>query len=149
MHFGLYLHRKGVITADELVAALEVQTRRMVRIGQIALEECVLSARDIFDILQVQHRMPHERFGELAIKMGLMTGQDLMRLLMIQADRKLPVAEILVRQGVLTKEHVDEQLDAFRLIHERPRHAATTTTVVRPPHRRAIERAAADTEFAN
>jgi hypothetical protein len=146
MHFGLYLHRNGIITADELVAALEVQTKRLVPIGQLALEEGILSARNIFDILRAQHDSPHERFGELAIEMGLLRRDDLMRLLMLQADRKLPIGEILVWQGVLTKHQVDEELNAFRRIQSQRRSA--TTTISRPAQARAPRRATLDTAMA-
>ncbi len=44
MKFGLYLKKKGVITADQLVAALDYQHNRMPPVGQLAMEEGVLSA---------------------------------------------------------------------------------------------------------
>jgi hypothetical protein len=125
MHFGLYLHRQGIITAEELVAALDVQLRRLVPIGQLALEEGILSARDIFDILRAQEDAPGEHFGELAIELGRMNRDDLMRLLMIQADRRLPLAEILVWQGVLRKDEAMVHLNAYRRTRARaPRSAA-------------------------
>ena len=148
MRFGLYLHRKGVITADELVAALEVQTKRLVRIGQLALEEGILSARDIFDVLRAQQSTPHERFGELAIELGRMTHNDLMRLLRIQADRKLPLDEILVWQGVLSRPRADDELNAFRHAQYQPRRAVTKTIVVPAPHVRAAEHVAVDASLA-
>ena len=106
MHFGLYLKNKGIISAEQLVAALETQLNTLTPIGQLALEEGIISPRDIFDVLRAQSESPDVRFGDLAIEMGLMTRNDLMRLLMIQADRKRPLAEILVRQGVLTERTV-------------------------------------------
>jgi hypothetical protein len=136
MQFGLYLHRKGVITADELVAALEVQTRNLVRIGQLALEECILSARDIFNILRAQHDLPHEPFGEQAIRLGLLTRAELMRLLMIQADRRVPLGDILVRQGVLTQQRADDELTIYRLVQRRSRHSETLSAILPTPHRR-------------
>src|SRR4029079_18695552 len=89
MHFGLYLKKKGIISAEQLVAALEAQLATLPRIGQLALEEEIISPRDIFNVLQAQRRSPDVRFGDLAIEMCLMTRDELMRLLMIQADRKL------------------------------------------------------------
>jgi hypothetical protein len=148
MRFGLHLHRKGLITADELVAALEVQTRNLVRIGQLALEEGILTARDIFDVLRAQHRSPNERFGELAIEMGLMSHDNLMQLLMIQADRKLPLGEILIWQGVLTDEQVDVELRALQKAHEGARSARPINSAVRAPHRRPVGRLAFDSAVA-
>ena len=114
MQFGLYLKNKGVITAEQLVAALEEQLGTLVPIGQLALEENVLSPRDIFAVLQAQSDSPNVRFGDLAVEMGLMTRSQLMRLLMIQADRKRPITEILVGQGALTSQKAASEMTAYR-----------------------------------
>src|SRR5262245_14196345 len=102
MHFGIFLTTKGIITAEQLIAAVEVQLNRLTPIGQLALEEGIISPRDIFDVLRAQAEKPSVRFGDLAIEMGLMNRKDLMRLLMLQEDRKRSIAEILVAQGVIT-----------------------------------------------
>ena len=129
MHFGLYLKNKGVITAEQLVEALEAQLKTLVPIGQLALEEGVLSARDIFNVLRAQSDSPNERFGDLAVEMRLMTRDDVMRLLMIQADRKRPIAEILVEQGVLTPAELKSQLAAYRQSLIGPKRRTTTSVV--------------------
>ena len=126
MHFGLHLKKMGVISAEQLVDALEEQLNSLVPIGQLALEEGVLSARDIFDVLQAQNDSPNERFGDLAIEMRLMTRDDLMRLLMIQADRKRPIAEILVEQGILDERQATSELAAFRHAVSRPQRIVTS-----------------------
>lgn len=140
MHFGLYLKKKGLVTAEQLVAALETQHDTLVPIGQLALEEGILSARDIFDVLQAQNEAPNIRFGDLAIEMGMMKRDDLMRLLLIQADRKRPIAEILVGHGVLAKQQIDNELAAYRRVRSRPQRATTArqTTPLRAPRRAPI-----------
>ena len=120
MHFGLYLQKQGLITAEQLVAALQVQLDTLVPIGQLALEEGILSARDIFSVLQAQSEAPHERFGELSIEMRLMTRDDLMRLLMIQADRKRSLAEILISQRAISKREIAAELAAYRVSRLKP-----------------------------
>ena len=130
MHFGLHLKRKGIISAEQLVCALEAQLHAMVPIGQLALEEGILSARDIFEVLRAQSNSPSERFGELSIELGLMTHDQLMRLLMVQEDRKQPVSEILVRQGVLTEWQVAMELAAFRRDQSQPKRPMTKTRLV-------------------
>lgn len=114
MHFGLYLKNKGIISAEQLVCALESQLNTLPPIGQLALEEGIISPRDIFDVLRAQAESPSVRFGDLAIEMGLMTRDDLMRLLMIQGDRKRQIADILVAQQVLTKPQADAEMSAYR-----------------------------------
>ena len=140
MHFGLHLKKRGIISAEQLVAALEVQLNTLVPIGQLALEEGILSARDIFAILRAQSDSPHVRFGELAIELGLMTRDELMRLLMIQADRKRSLSEILVWQGVITERQASTELAAYRRAQMQPRRAVTKTRLVplKRPHQRPI-----------
>ena len=119
MHFGLYLKNKGVISAEQLTTALEEQLDSLVPIGQLALEEDLLSARDIFTVLQAQNNSPGERFGDLAVEMGMMTRDELMRLLMIQADRKRPLVEILVAQRTISQTQAAAELATYRTSHSR------------------------------
>jgi hypothetical protein len=138
MKFGLYLKNKGVISADELVAALEVQQSKMVPVGQLAIEEGILTARQVFTVLCSQSDTPHERFGEAAIDLGLMTRDQLMRLLVIQMDRKLSLLEILIQQRAIAPGQAEEELAEFRRsmesrgrvikrpIHVTPRKSAAT-----------------------
>jgi hypothetical protein len=145
MHFGLHLKKSGVISAEQLVAAVEVQLSTLVPIGQLALEEGMLAPRDIFNILRAQSNAPNVRFGDLAIEMGLITRDDVMRLLMIQADRKRPIAEILVGQGVLTEEQMEAELAAYRRAQLRPKRASATMKFVPAPMRKEAPRAMAET----
>jgi hypothetical protein len=140
MHFGLYLKNKGVIDAEQLVAAIEVQIEALVPIGQLALEEGLLNARQIFDVLRAQSGAPNIRFGDLAVELGLMTRDDVMRLLMIQGDRKMPIADILVRQGVLGEWQLKEELAAYRRSLIRPQQA-TMAIVPAPMHKDAARSA--------
>jgi hypothetical protein len=114
MHFELYLKKKGAISAEQLVAAIEVQLKTLPRIGQVALEEGILSPREIFEVLREQSHMPNMRFGEMAVAMGLLTRDELTRLLMIQADRKRPITEILIERGVLNEQRTASEMAEFR-----------------------------------
>jgi|tagenome__1003787_1003787.scaffolds.fasta_scaffold20119622_2 hypothetical protein len=114
MHFGLYLKKKGLISAEQLVNALEAQLASMPRIGQLALEEGIVSPREIFEVLLAQSNSPSEMFGEIAIQMGFMTRNELMQLLMIQADRKQSLETILVAQGVLSDQEAAAHILEFR-----------------------------------
>ncbi len=134
MHFGLYLKKKGTISAEQLVAALEMQLNTLTPIGQLALEEGIIAPRNIFDVLRAQSASPNVRFGDLAIEMGLMTRDDLMRLLMVQAGRKRPLAEILVGQGVLSNRQLANEMASFResMLQQRGGSAVITKIVPAP-----------------
>jgi hypothetical protein len=144
MQFSLYLKNKGVITAEQLVAALEQQLNSLVPIGQLAMEENVLSPRAIFTVLQAQSDSPDARFGELAIELGLMTRGDLMRLLMVQADRKRPIVELLVDQGALTQSKAASELAAYRRAQLRPQRTTSATKVTLPARNSETTRPTSD-----
>ncbi len=133
MHFGLYLQKQGIISAEQLVAAIAEQFHTRVPIGQLALEEGILSARDIFTVLRSQSDSPNERFGEVAIELGMMSRPQLIHLLMLQADRQRPISEILVRQGAISERDCVSELANYRLDKMQTRRGAKVTRVVRPP----------------
>jgi hypothetical protein len=140
VHFGLYLKKKGVITADQLVEALEAQLHALVPIGQLALEEGILSARDIFDVLRAQSESPHVLFGELAIDLGKMSRDQLMRLLMIQSDRKRTLSDILIWQGAITERQAAVEMAAYRRAKSQRQRPVTKTRLVpaKRPHLRPV-----------
>lgn len=119
MKFGLYLKKKGVITADALVAAIDYQHSMMPSVGQLAMEEGILSARQVFKVLRCQSGIPHERFGEVAVGMGMMSPASLQRLLMIQWERKPALTDVLVKLKILSQARVNEELAAYRESMER------------------------------
>ncbi len=137
MQFGLYLKKKGIISADQLVAALEAQLATLPRVGQLALEEGIISPRDIFQVLHAQRRAPGVRFGELAIEMSLMTRSELMQLLMLQANRKRPLAEVLVTEGMLSEQTVTHYLAEFHQLQANRREPTAEFTKVVPAPRGA------------
>jgi hypothetical protein len=114
MQFGLYLKKKGIVSAEQLVAALEAQQKQLVRIGQLAIEEGVLTPREVFQVLRSQSESPHGRFGEIAIGLGMITRNQLQELLILQLDRKRPLSEILVQQHAISPLHAADELAAFR-----------------------------------
>lgn len=126
--------KKGVVTAEQLVDALDEQHRNLISIGQLAIEEGVLSARDVFAVLRSQRGLPGERFGEVALAIGVLRKHTLDRLLALQWARKPPLEEVLVRQGAISRARLDEELAAYRREMER-RGAVVTRCIAPAPHR--------------
>jgi hypothetical protein len=119
MQFGMYLYRQGVISADQFIAAQELQDDRRVPLGVIAMEMGKLAVRDVLSILRVQSDLPNDRFGDIAIDLGLINKRDLAEMLMTQSDRRPPFEECLVELGVLSSERAVEELAAYRRERER------------------------------
>ena len=119
MQFGMYLYHNGVITAEQLVAAMALQDECRVPLGVLAMESGKLAVRDVLSILRVQSDLPNDRFGDIAIDLGLLNKRDLAELLMLQSDRRIPLGECLVELGHMTEEQAAEQLSAYRRDRER------------------------------
>ncbi len=119
MQFGMYLYNQGIITAEQLIAALQLQGERLIPLGVIAIEESKLAVRDVLSILRVQSDLPNDRFGDIAVDLGLMTRRDLAELLMEQSNRRIPVGDCLLELEFVTRAQLDEALASFRRDRER------------------------------
>jgi hypothetical protein len=67
--------------------------------------------------------------------MGLMTRNELMRLLMIQADRKQPLADVFVSEGILSEKQVAQEMAEFRQLQASRRVASGQPSKIVPAPR--------------
>lgn len=125
MQFGIYLIDQGLITATQFVDALRQQQVQRVPLGQLAIECGKLSVRQVYEVLRMQATSEHDRFGEAAIELGMLTPTDVAELLMEQTDRRPSLGKILVAMGAIDREQYEEALAGFRRLAER-RGPATT-----------------------
>lgn len=119
MQLGVYLVKNEVITAEELVAAIDAQQQQRTPLGQLAIELGKLSARDVFRVLRHQAVGAQSQFGAAAIELRLLEEVDVAELLYHQSNRLPSIGEILVDQGVLSQRQLDQELAAFRRDAER------------------------------
>ena len=77
------------------------------RIGQILYEQQIISPRDLKELLN-RHEKENMRIGELAIYLGFATDAEIFFALEIQ------IAEILVDNGVITRQQCDGVVKAFK-----------------------------------
>ena len=138
MRFGLYLLNRELITADQLIQALKKQEEDLPPFGQLAIEEGMLSVRDVFKVLRVQSDFALEQFGQTAIDLDLLDRQQVAELLLLQSDRKRTLSDVLVEIGAVNEAECREELAAFRKQQEE--HGAKRTVEVirtiapRAPH---------------
>ncbi len=114
MHFGLYLVKHGVITSTQFIEALERQILSRPQLGALALEQGKLSVKEIFQVLQAQADDPRKLFGEIAVKAGMLSEDDLESLLYRQSIRTLPMSKIIVELGFVTADVAEECLVEYR-----------------------------------
>lgn len=118
MQFGVYLVENDVISSDEFFEAVKLQLRTRPQIGALAIEMQKLNVRQVFSLLNEQCDAPGELFGELAIKAGYLTAEELSQLVQEQTRRAVPLHELLVEVGILTPEDADRHYRDFRRVME-------------------------------
>jgi len=106
MHFGLYLVKNSVIDSDLFVVALEQQLASRPLLGSLAIETHKLSVKQVFEVLRTQFDTPGELFGQIAIKLGFLTDEELSSLIYLQSTRQKPIADILVDENLAPESDV-------------------------------------------
>ena len=97
------------------VAALDVldhQNRETPPIGRLALESKILSMKQVFQILNAQADSDM-RFGEIAIGLGFMNGEQLMDLLETQKKRRPGLNQLISELGLVEKETLNSLRKEF------------------------------------
>lgn len=129
--FGLFLHYRGIIPYRTLISALVWQRSQRPVIGEIARRWGWLNETTTRAILS--HRGPYGRFGERAIRLGLLTPFQIQTLLRYQRTIQKKLGEYFVEQGLLSdievKELVQEMLSHNAQVqagrrYQRPGYAA-------------------------
>lgn len=145
MRFGLYLLSQGLLTSDELVEGLKKQEESLPPLGQLAIEEGMLSVRDVFRVLRVQADFAVEQFGQTAIDLNLLSRRQVAELLLLQSDRRTPLAEVLVEAGIIDQETINQQLATYRqnLEHSGTHRAIKVTHSIVPSRESESELSAA------
>ena len=111
--FGQYLINRGLVMEDDIPHALDIQRKQTEAIGKIAQSEGMLTPEQVVKVLATQSDKPIF-FGEAAIWLGFMTAEDLDRLLKKQARNRKPIGEILVDMGVLDKTVLKRELKNYQ-----------------------------------
>jgi hypothetical protein len=127
MQFGIYLVDNGMITCEEFFEALKLQLKTRPQLGALAIEKRKLNVRQVFGVLRSQCDSPDDMFGELAVKLGYLTAEELALLLHEQSLRVRPFAEILVETGILSADAVEKHFRDFRRALEPADEAELTT----------------------
>ncbi|MSP26645.1 MAG: hypothetical protein EXR75_16155 [Myxococcales bacterium] len=110
--FGKYLLDRSLVTLDELMAALDIQTSRRKRVGVVARETKRLTTNQVYEILNVQFNV-NKRFGQIAIERGFMSAQDLNLLLRAQRGTTVPIGQLLCDLGFVDKGALKAELDNY------------------------------------
>jgi hypothetical protein len=114
MWLELNLIKRGLVSIDQMLAAVKRQRLSRVPIGRVAVEQGKMSMSEVFAVLKEQADDPRP-FGQLAIELNFLSEDDLNLLLFIQNKRRQPLSEILIAMGCVDRGEVDAE---SRLLHQ-------------------------------
>lgn len=112
--FGQFLLGRALVTAPQLLAAVEYQERHNAPLGEQAIAGGLLTREDVE---RIRHAQTQEDlfFGEAAIRLGLLSPVQVRDLLSTQKDGHLLLGDALVDLGYLQRPVVDKALEEFRV----------------------------------
>lgn len=114
LKFGRYLYFRGVVTFQAVMRALLWQREQRPSIGKLARQRGWLDNAEVHRILQSGR--VQGRFGERAVKLGLLAEWQLQDLLWAQQQRQQRLGNYFVKYHALSRQSLD------RIEHDRLRH---------------------------
>jgi len=116
---GEYLVQEGAITSDQLVRALEYQRNTTRNLSLMALTEGILT-RDEMQRALARQIESGESFEEALRGIGFFSPERLSELYEMRKEFRIPLGEILRRQGALDERKLRHWIEKFeRLFDER------------------------------
>lgn len=111
--FGDWLVQRRVVSASQMLKALDLQYKNRIPVGQLALREGAMNVDQVFETLE-WGSVNGERFGETAISRGFLTADGLAKLLDLQVHELPSICEELIAVGATTAELLEQEQHAFR-----------------------------------
>lgn len=111
--FGNYLFSNGYVTKEQLLPALERQSKTFLLASTKALYLGYMSAQEIQHIIDLQEE-EGKKFSELVIKYGYINQHKMMELLDTAVPDFMILGQILIKDGVFTYEEFENILTDYR-----------------------------------
>lgn len=104
--FTRFLLSESAVDREDLVRALQHRRKERATLGQLAVQEGLLSQADVERIAAEQHHDPRGGFCEVALELGLINGWKLESLLETHERKKVDVGESLLAIGVISEDRL-------------------------------------------
>ena len=101
---GQFLYYSGLISWQTLIEAICWQRRQRPQIGQIAIDWGLISSQDVIRILAV--RIFNEKFGECALRLGYISSFEQIALVGKQRQLQRPMGEYFIESGILSSKDI-------------------------------------------
>jgi hypothetical protein len=114
MHFGQFLVDRDAVTPEQVLDALDEQRKASSFVGRVAVEGGFMTVSQVLEVLERQALLgPGNRFGELAVELGHIDAHECRLILTTQQETHLPLGEVLVRRGSISRKKMIELLADF------------------------------------
>jgi len=113
MWIGLHLVRSGLVTAEQLLTAIEYCESHRPPIGQIAIQKRKLTVAECFKVLSRQAIQP-DNFGCIARELRLLSKRQVADLLLAQSEQTPTLSSALVATSALTQKEIERELAQAR-----------------------------------
>jgi hypothetical protein len=117
--FGRYLYYSGIISLHTIGQALIWQRSQRPRLGEIGRSLGWLSEQDTFEIMQ--NRCNRQLFGELALKLGILTREQLHHILLHQKRLHKRIGQYFVAKKYWNTIMLEEYISAHNKHNSRVR----------------------------
>jgi hypothetical protein len=112
-YFGNYLLNKGLLSAEQLYNALNLEQSVRTKLGVLAIDAGLMTAVQVEDVHQLQHTMD-KKFGEIAISKGYLSVAQLEELLDSQKVKRLSLSQAIVDKGYLSLGQLETALENYK-----------------------------------
>ncbi|HWR39348.1 MAG TPA: hypothetical protein VN611_07590 [Patescibacteria group bacterium] len=112
-YFGQYLLNKGILTAQQLFEAADLQRSVRVKLGVLAINNGIMHANQVEEVHYLQ-RIQDRKFGEIALEKNYITDTQLDELLDSQRRRQISLSQAIVDKGFLSLTQLEEALDRYK-----------------------------------
>lgn len=113
MWLELSLLKKGLVSVEDLLEAVERQRSSQIPLGRLAVQSGKMRMPQVCKVLKVQADSP-KPFGRIAVEMGFLSEPDLAQLLLHQSEQVKSVGEYLVELGAISSEQFETERRLFQ-----------------------------------
>lgn len=110
--FGNFLVENGQLTDSQLAEIKATKSKTRVKLGLIGVSENMLTEKQAEEINRKQAILD-KRFGDIAIELGYLTGEQVTKLLDLQGNAYMLLCQTITDKGYMTLAEIDEAFKAY------------------------------------
>jgi hypothetical protein len=128
LRFGLFLVEQGIISCDQFCGLLKVQQQSVPPISSIAVQQNILTIRQIAHVYQLMEQFSSTDFLNTAIKVGILNQPQIQKLRTAQQQAVPSLKQLIVDCELMTQPQLELLSRHFDKMEASPLALAATAT---------------------